>query len=329
MCDPHPERYLPSRRAVIAGSGAVLGAAVAAAALGPSVPAWAASRLARRRLRLHVLADVHISDVYPVTMSDMRDSLADLTKAAPDPDALVIIGDLTEFGQSQDYPLFDLTLNTSPHPQSRFLAIGNHEYHASEPADVMRQRFLNYVGRDSVYYATSLAGIPFVFLGSEGIPPGETSGGTVTALLSDTQMDWLETTLASVASHDQPTFVFLHQPPEISTQRSRLTQILSSAPNVVFFYGHLHEDLNWFAAGPEPSLLGNQDGYWRVQAPATTYINQPVRNPDGTISVIFQADWRQGLMVDVYDDSVVVRGRDTYRQEWIDTFQAAIPVTKG
>lgn len=276
-----------------------------------------------------MLADVHVSDVYPVTMSDMRDSLADMNDAAPHPDGLVIIGDLTEFGQTQDYPLFDLTLNTSAHPDRHYLAIGNHEYHASEPVDTMRQRFLDYAGRDSVYYATSQAGIPFIFLGSEGIPPGETSGGTVTALLSDTQMDWFESTLAAAASDDRPTFVFLHQPPEISTQEARLTQILSSAPNVVFFYGHLHEDLNWYAAGPEPSLLGNEDGYWRVQAPATTYINQPVRNADGTVSVVFQADWKQALLVDVYDDSVVIRGRDTYQRQWIDSFQAAIPVTRA
>lgn len=327
MCDLHQERYLPSRRTFLTGGAAVLGSAAAAAALGPSVPAWAASREARRRLRLHVLADVHISDIYPVTMSDMRDSLIDLNSAAPDPDGLVIIGDITELGQRQDYPLFDLTLNTSPHPDRHYLAIGNHEYHASEPVDTMRQRFLDYAGRDSVYYATSLAGIPFIFLGSEGIAPGEVSPHANNALLSDAQMDWLEGTLAAVASHAQPTFVFLHQPPEQTTQPSRLPGILAGAPNVVFFYGHLHEDLNWFAAGPEPSLLGNQDGYWRVQAPATTYINQPVRNADGSVSVIFQADWKQGLLVDVYDDAIVIRGRDTYQRQWIDTFQAAIPVT--
>lgn len=325
MCELHPQRYLPGRRTFLAATGA----GIAAAALGPSVSAWASTRATGRKLRLHVLADVHISDVYPVTMSDMRDSLADLQRVAPNPDALVIIGDLTEFGQVQDYPLFDLTLNSSAHPDRHYLAIGNHEYHANEPVDTMRQRFLDYAGRDSVYYATSLAGIPFVFLGGEGIPAGETSGGTVTALLSDTQMDWLQDTLASVASNDRPTFIFLHQPPEISTQQARLTQILSNTPNVVFFYGHLHEDLNWFANGPEPSLLGNQDGYWRVQAPATTYINQPVRNANGSISVIFQADWRQGLVVEVYDDSVVVRGRDTYKQEWVTSFQAAIPITSG
>jgi 3',5'-cyclic AMP phosphodiesterase CpdA len=313
-----------SRRTLIAGGGAAL----AATAFGPSAPALASASHERRKLRLHVLSDVHISDVYPVTMSDMRDSLADLDDAAPDADALVIVGDLTELGQQQDYPLFDLTLKTSVHPPRHYLAIGNHEYHANEPVDTMRQRFLDYVGRDSVYFATSLGGIPFIFLGSEGVPAGETSGGTVTALLSDAQMDWLERELAAVARHDRPTFVFLHQPPEISTQHDRLVQILSSAPNVVFFYGHLHQDLNWFHDGPDVTLLGNAEGYWRAQVPATTYINQKVRNANGTVTTVFQADWKQGLVVDVLEDSVLIRGRDTFQHQWIETFQVAIPIVK-
>ncbi|SDY91083.1 Tat (twin-arginine translocation) pathway signal sequence [Asanoa ishikariensis] len=317
MCETHDESPALSRRTLLVGSGA----AVAATALGPMVPAYAHERR-------HVLSDVHISDLYPVAMSDMRDSLADLDDAAPKADALVIIGDLTELGKQHHYPLLDLTLKTSVRPPRTYLAIGNHEYHANEPVDVMRQRFLDYAGRDSVYYATSLAGIPFVFLGSEGIPTGETSGGAVTALLSDAQLDWFEQTLKTVARKDRPTFVFLHQPPEITTQRDRLARILASAPNVVFFYGHLHTDLNWFAAGPDPSLLGNDEGYWRVQAPATTYINQKTRNANGTVSTLFQADWKQGLVVDVYDDSVVIRGRDTYQRQWIETFQVAIPVAK-
>jgi hypothetical protein len=31
----------------------------------------------------------------------------------------------------------------------------------------------------------------------------------------------------------------------------------------------------------------------------------------------------------VYDDSVVVRGRDAYQRQWIDSFQVAIPVTRA
>jgi hypothetical protein len=73
--------------------------------------------------------------------------------------------------------------------------------------------------------------------------------------------------------------------------------------------------------------LSNQEGYWQVQAPATTYCWQYVRQPDGRVTQTFQADTRQGLVIDVYDDGVLVRGRDFSRHEWVPGFQATIPVT--
>lgn len=59
---------------------------------------------------------------------------------------------------------------------------------------------------------------------------------------------------------------------------------------------------------------------------ATTSINQYHHNADGSVGTTFQADWRQGLLVDVYEDAVAVRGRDFARHQWITEFRAAIPV---
>lgn len=321
MCDASDCLHRLNRRRFLGAAGA--GAALA---FGAQVPAWADSPGRKRLARFQILSDTHISDVFPATMYKMRSALTDLATVGPGADALVVVGDLVEYGHRQDYALFDLTLHTSPHPDRVVSAIGNHEFHAGESADVMRQRFLDYVGRRRVYFDTSVCGIPLVFVGSEGIVPGETSSNAFDALITSSQLDWLETTLARAARADRPTFVFLHQPPENVDTGGRLQDILRATSNVVLFWGHWHGNLQWLTEGPDAGWLGNPEGYWRVHTGAITYINEYHHNADGSVSTTFQADWRQGLLVDVYEDAVVVRGRDVAQHQWITQFQAAIPV---
>jgi 3',5'-cyclic AMP phosphodiesterase CpdA len=325
MCDRRqPPGPALSRRQLLATAGA----GAAAAVLAPAVPAWAQPSRAGRRMRLHVLSDTHVSDVFPATMQDVRASLEDLWSVGPDPDALVVVGDVTEYGHPQDYRLFGLTLQTSPHPHRVLYAIGNHEYHSGGTATAaeMRQRFLDFAGLDNVYHVTEVAGYPLVFIGSEGLAPGDTNNNAWAATLSDAQLNWLESTLASCARPDRPTLLFCHQPIENVVQSARLRQILAATPNLIYFWGHWHSDLNWLTQGPDPRLLSNQDGFWRVATGATTYLWQNTRQPNGATVSTFQGDWKQGLLVDVYDDGVVVRGRDFYRREWVAGFQATIPM---
>jgi 3',5'-cyclic AMP phosphodiesterase CpdA len=292
-----------------------------AAVLATALPAWAAAPTSSRRMRLHVLSDTHISDVFPVTMQKARSSLADLSVVAPNADALVVVGDITEYGHQQDYGLFDLMLQTSPHPDRVLYAMGNHEYMSGvAEADAARvQRFLDFAKVDNVYHATEVNGYPMVFLAS-------ITGG-FNATLGTAQLDWLEATLKACARPDRPTLLFCHQPIYNVVEAARLRQILQATPNVIYVWGHWHTDLNWFTQGPDTRLLSNQEGYWQVQAPATTYCWQYAHQPDGRVTQTFQADTRQGLVIDVYDDGVLVRGRDFSRHEWVPGFQATIPVS--
>lgn len=322
MCtEPAAGQPAVSRRQLLGMAGA--GALAATFA----VPGEAQAEPSPRSTRLHIVSDTHVSDVYPVTMQDMRETLTDLHQAAPKPDAMIVVGDFVEYGRARDYPLFDLALQTSPRPSRVLYAIGNHEYHANEDVEAMKARFLAYSGQRSVYYETEVNGYPLVFLGSEGIVPGETSPHAWTALLSTAQLDWFADTLARRARRDRPTLCFLHQPPENVDQITRLREILRGAPNVFLFWGHWHNDLNWFTRGPDPRMLGNAEGFWRIHTGATTYVNEWVHNPDGSSRAFFRADWKQALVVELSEGKVVIRGRDSYKREWVPGFQAAIPVT--
>jgi Icc protein len=297
------------------------GAGAAALALG-SAPGLARARQPGRRPRLtiHAFSDVHVSDVYSITMQDFRSSLEDMWSVAPNPDVLVVNGDLTEYGQAQDFPLFDLALQTSPVPDRVLLGIGNHEYMsgAGETDAVMRQRFLDYAGLASVYYTTWVEGYPFVFAGS--LATG------FDATLGSDQLAWLAAALPRLARRDRPTFFFLHQPPENVVERAQLEAILRQTPNLIYLWGHWHEDLNWLRRGGDTRLLTNQNGYWSVSTGATTYVNEYVRKPDGSTGTVFRADWKQAVLLEVYDDAVHVRGRDFLERAWIDGFDRQIPI---
>ncbi len=312
-----------ARRRTLLSAGA---AAVTLWSMAPSASAIVDLPGQRRRLRLHVLSDTHISDVYPMTMRDMRVALWDLIRSAPQPDALVITGDLTEYGRAQDYRLFEVALATSPHPDRVLLCIGNHEYHAVEDPAVMRDRFLEHIGRSTVYYYKEVRGYPLVFLGSEGIVPGEESPHTSTALITDAQLAWLEDTLSRVARVDRPTLVFLHQPPEDTDRTAALRQLLAGVPNLFLFFGHWHRDLRAATTVPDRRLLGNEEGYWRIHTSATTYVNEVVRQSSDRFGLVFRPDWSQGVVVDVYDTAVVIRGRDCVTGKWLSEFQAVIPI---
>ncbi len=77
--------------------------------------------------------------------------------------------------------------------------------------------------------------------------------------------------------------------------------------------------------GPDPTLLGNNEGYWRFQCPATTYCWYYDAS-SGRLVQTFVADWKQALTVEVFDRGVHVRGRDGYTNSWIDDFDQVIPI---
>lgn len=162
---------------------------------------------------------------------------------------------------------------------------------------------------DNIYRAAEVNGYPMVFI-------GPITGG-FNATLGTAQLDWLESTLKACARRDRPTLLFCHQPIYNVVDAAGLRQILRATPNVIYVWGHWHTDLNWYTQGPDTR---------QVQCPATTYVGQYAHRPDGGTSQTFQADMRQGLVIDVYDSGVVVRGRDFSRHEWVPGFQATIPV---
>lgn len=172
-------------------------------------------------------------------------------------------------------------------------------------------RFAEGTGEAAPYHAHRLGGYPFIFLGSESPHPKDCD-------LSEAQLTWLRDRLGEQASADKPIFVFLHQPLKNTVagsteaqgwhgvnQDAALREVLAAYPQAILFSGHTH---------------------WQLEAARTMYDGQ------GRLPTMFNASsvaylWTdsdeyltgsEGLQVEIYEDRVVVRGRDFVRREWVD-----------
>lgn len=307
--------------------GTIAGAALAGA-VGSSHAAAADEGTAGAKLVFHVVSDIHITPSEPRQVRHYIEGLADLRHTAPEAEALVINGDITDFGSPDDYQLLRMATAAAPQPRRTYFNIGNHEFHSDEDPMVLRQRYLDFVDRPTVYYTRMVNGYRFIFLGMEDIVPGEQNpphSRPGTAVMSQTQLDWLARTLADNPQPTKPIFLFFHQPPEEVQQRAAFEAILRRHPNIVLIWSHWHTDLHWFPIGPDPRLFGRPNGYWRVHTGACAYLIEYFW-VNGTVQRTIQWDWAQGIQVEVYDDRVVVRGRDLRTRQWIPGFQNTLPL---
>ncbi|MBL0385263.1 metallophosphoesterase [Tumebacillus sp. ITR2] len=278
-----------------------------------------------KSLTFEVISDTHINHGDVATQTKFRNVLTDINKAAPHSDLLVINGDLSN-GFPDDYRTLRKLLAETPHPPTE-VTIGNHEFYAAfyDASETMNktsfpngdtdekalQRFLDFAGRKQVYTEKIIKGYHFLFLGSEKSRMSDPSFND-DAYLSETQLNWLQEKLQA-APADKPTFLFLHQPLPYTVsgtarpgwnrtviQHELLKKILSAHPNVIFFSGHTHINLDrpttFFQ---ERFLMVNESSAGRPY------------NPDGK-----QRPDSEGMFVEVQNGNVTIRGRD-FTGKWI------------
>jgi hypothetical protein len=190
-----------------------------------------------------------------------------------------------------------------------------------EPWEVLRDRFLAFAERDRVWdeYVLQGAGgeVPVLVLGQEEARPPEVP-------MSEEQIDWLKERLAHWTAQDRQVLIISHFPlgetasgswiPWYSDHYERndqLTAILGDYPNAIMLNGHTHYPFelgDW--AVQRRTAGGHPDGFWAVNTGAIQ-VEWDARGEDtASISEIVTRDINRGLIVDVYDDRVVIEGRD-------------------
>ncbi len=289
-------------------------------------------------VRFAVISDIHIlaSETAPMKFRTALDDL--LVNQQPPLNLVVLNGDLGD-GTPKDYQMLYQILRsvrTSTGKTTPIVPlIGNHEFYKAyhdpnsnawnadtfpnqDTDSLALQRFLAFAERDKVYTDYYINGYHFIFLGSEKSRMSDLDISDA-AYLSETQLTWLKSKISENLTPGKPVFVFLHQPVfssdssantkyHLVVQQEELAKILQSVPNVVLFVGHLH------------IKLGSPDSFVKD---IFTMFN------DSSASRVRQApDASQGLIVEVKDGVVSVKGRDFLLHEWLPEADYQVKLSK-
>jgi 3',5'-cyclic AMP phosphodiesterase CpdA len=253
-------------------------------------------------LTFPVLSDVHIGGKQAAKKFIM--ALRDCNKLENKYDAIGFVGDITDTGDIKQYEYFTKILNSNfSSTAAHIIAIGNHEYkNENNPI----QSFVKETLEPGLYYDSWVKGYHFIVLGSESMGA---------AKLSTKQLIWLEEKLKEKVDENisKPIFVFLHQPIPHTVYGSdtwgniinykQLDEILKKFPQVILFSGHSHYSIY-------SSKTIFKDGFTMFNTAAVYYVlGEDDKHMDYRSS--------QGLIVEVYEEKVVVRPREFSRKKWI------------
>lgn len=218
---------------------------------------------------LHIKAEGRLSYRKVDTLGALKEAVIRLNALTPRPDAVVITGDLTDFGQPAEYQQVRDVLNTLTLPW--FAIPGNHDSRLA-----FRQAFADcqWLSPEGEFLHWCVDDFPVRLIGLDSTVPEKPWGE-----LCPERLSWLREHLATAA--DKPTIVMLHHHPFISgidhmdRQNLRdipqLAEILSDAPQVLrVLCGHVHRFM--------VTQLGNT---LVCSAPGTSHQVTPDFTPDG------------------------------------------------
>nr|WP_028612642.1 metallophosphoesterase [Paenibacillus harenae] len=266
-------------------------------------------------LAFQVITDTHVtSDPEHAHNRNFERALKDMIANQTGSCGIMHAGDVTDHGFPEEYEELRRIWNDHKDDLPElYFTTGNHDVGLGVWQDRL-SRFLSATDMTAPYHDHWIHGYHFIFLGTE-------KGLELFCDLSEDQLKWLDAKLGEEASPERPAFVFLHQPLKDTvagsfeaqnwfgvTQDSELKAVLSKHRHAILFTGHTH---------------------WELDAAHN------FRDGDGRLPAMFNAasvgylwtdgdehkDGSQGYYVEVYEDRVLVRGRDFAQGAWVEAAQ--------
>ncbi len=261
-------------------------------------------------LNFVVWADPQISVLSPLRAARMTCACKDIRRAKGRYDALILAGDLTEYGALCEYKMLSDLLKTITNHFEKVLAVpGNHDIRLRR-YDRQRTVFDRFLGSvkgavrlsgNSYFRSVEINGYPFLLLGAdktcfEG------------SYFSDAQLQRIDNALAA-SDKTKPVFVVNHQPLKytnglpltflgkgkwrgsVGNESDKLRAVFEKYRNVVFITGHLHYCTSRYT-------YENCGSFHAVSAPTVGVINHGECTP-----------FSQGLVMSVTGNQVTARAR--------------------
>lgn len=278
----------------------------------------------KKLYEFQVLSDLHINAEKPQHTAHLTAALEDIAALSPNSKAIFCVGDNTDRGVQENYDLLAQTIAAvDADLPPIYYAIGNHDMIYGTDYNEQVTLFTDNLAMPSVYYAGDIGNTRYIVLGSDTIV-GE---GTI----GEKQLAFLKDELAKVGK-DKPVFLFLHQPlidtvsgslysmdPDIQywygirPTGDQVREILKDYPNAILFTGHTHWSFEMF----QPLLFGGGEDATFANAASVGYLWS---DEDKAIS------GSEGYYVEVYEDYVLLKGREYTGGDWCAAAQFKIPL---
>ena len=269
-----------------------------------------------KRYSFCVLADVHIT--HETSNEDFQRAL---TYAEENCDFTCVAGDLIDNGWVESQLATYKSIVDAYSPTKPVYSItGNHENYSGTCQEYLQ----DYTGQP-LYYSFTKGDDVFIMVGHYGAYAGDGIGWLATNTWSQDELQWLYETLE--ANRNKRCFVFTHVLPHghgvgnpnnlyVTGGKPLLwytndggigqafISMLRYYKNTILFHGHSHTRF-WLQELDPKANYSDANGYRSVHIPS---LSVP-RDPDGTNLQYVYAE-SEGYVVDVYDDHIVLNGRD-------------------
>ena len=261
-----------------------------------------------------VVSDIHVETNNAESYKNLNNLLEGI-KAGEDIDAVVYTGDNVMNGQFLENVLFYNAVRAVKPSENNFVVMGNHDIgNGTGVYEEHKNNFIAnnklYLGNDvgEGYYYRVVNGCYMIFLSLEEITVGE-------SVMSPVQFEWLKGVLDKAAAENAPTLVFNHHPIDWfrGTEGSdfdayTLDKLLAEYDNLVYIHGHWHRHLE------KGSFYKSENGVDCINLPRSTEITEYTAG--------------DGIVVELYEDQFVIRGRNFITGEWLDGLRYKYDLTK-
>ncbi|MBR3094545.1 MAG: metallophosphoesterase [Clostridia bacterium] len=264
----------------------------------------------KSKLNFTILSDVHVeTNNWPRYPAFTR-GLQNVNKNKSGNDLILFLGDEVMCGQYFENVIFHGLTSLFLRNETILPVLGNHDAGNGDgdPAKIMKRwyRFTDAffdLQLDHPYYYKVVNGCYFIILGSEAEKTDE-------CVYSDTQLAWLEDTLTLAAESGKPAFVIAHFPLHWSRDENlqptwRPLQIMQDyyrEHDLFFLCGHHHTPLQ------RDQSFRFQNGIPQIYSPSLSQLDNEGQMTEKT---------GEGIIVEMYEDSVTFRGRNFVRSEWV------------
>ncbi len=270
-----------------------------------------------------IVSDLHIG-AGKTAENHFTAMLADVKANAPTAAGIIVVGDAVEAAEKDFYEQLKQLYGKTEGIPPMYLGVGDRSYLTKDTYDydaskhqANLQMFLQYAGHpfgtkiDKPYYSYLLGGTLMVFIGADSYKNGN-------AVYSEEQLTWLSGILENTEKYE-PVFLFMHEPMANTVSGSYDNQgygnvdkdsatairtLLKEHKNVITFTGH---------------------SQYSLEADKTTYpLSKGIYHTGGVAHLWadnngagYEVAGSQGYYVTVYEDAVLIRGRDFTTGEWI------------